>query len=305
MYAFNPVSEAFVPLGSLIAGRVLFVAVTLADGNVLVIGGASGAPNAVIVNTQTGIAVPTPNQPHSVRVSATSTLLRDGKVLIVGGLISTGSVVGTATDRTAEVYDPATGTFTVLSQSPSVGRYGHTAIATPLNSVFIYGGLTDTGEAAPPELFDAFTGTFTVLTAPESNARINHAAVPTLDGTIFIVGGDDSNSVSALASVISFDPFLKTFSHATDLATPRTMVAAAPLTYGPFLVAGGATDRALSQIANSSELIAVSAVPRSDGPPMSISRYAHTMSLLSNGKVLIVGGLDQSGNTLASAEIYE
>src|SRR5437588_13063034 len=37
---------------------------------------------------------------------------------------------------------------------------------------------------------------------------------------------------------------------------------------------------------------------------MKVARYNHTATLLKNGKVLVVGGVDSSGNILASAELY-
>jgi len=303
MYVFDPSSETFTQLGSLIAGRVLFAAVTLADGNVLIIGGASGAPNTVVVNAQTGAAVPTPNQPHTIRVGGTATRLPDNKILILGGRVSVGLVAG-ATDPSAEIYDPAAGTFTVLPTSLSVGRYEHTAVATNDGRVLIYGGVTDSGQPPPPELYNPATGAFTVLTAPESSVRINHAAVRALDGSIWIVGGDDNTNTTALTSVIRFDPGTLILSHALDLATPRSSAGAAALTDSRVLIAGGTS--APGQTTDSSELIAPGTAQRRDGPQMSSGqRYGHTMTTLSNGKILVVGGLDPNGNPLATAEIYE
>jgi hypothetical protein len=305
MYVFDPLSETFTPFGLLSGeGRVSFTAVTLVDGNVLIVGGVTVAPNAVVVNAQTGADVPTSGQPHSFRVWATGTRLPDGKVLIVGGLISTGLAIGTTPDRGAEMYDPATGTFTVLPASLSVGRYEHTAVASNDGRVLIYGGLTDSEQPAPPELYDPATGTFALLAAPENNARVHHAAVRVLDGSIWIVGGDD-DSTSALTSVIRFDPTSATLSHALDLATPRTLLGAAPLADSRVLIVGGATDVALSQTTESSELIVANTAQRSAGPQMSTGRYGHTVTPLSNGKILIVGGFDRGGNPIASAEIYE
>ncbi|PYX58166.1 MAG: hypothetical protein DMG76_09865 [Acidobacteria bacterium] len=38
---------------------------------------------------------------------------------------------------------------------------------------------------------------------------------------------------------------------------------------------------------------------------MSTRRAAHTATLLSNGKVLVTGGIDNNGNVLATAELYD
>jgi hypothetical protein len=314
MYVFDPSSEEFTSFGSLgSAGPFASVAVTLADGNVLIAGGvpASASSNAVLVNAQTGAVAPTTGQPRSQRVLATGSRLADGKVLIVGGLLATtdtgGNVIGVSTtpDRTAETYDPATGTFTALPGSLTVGRYRHTAVATSDGRVLIYGGRTDNGQPAPPELYDHATGTFSVLAAPENSVRANHAAVKTIDGDIWIVGGDDNTNVSALTSVIRFDHTLRTLSHASDLAIPRTLLCATLLADSRVLVAGGVTYSTLSQVTDSSELIMTATALRSAGPQMTTARHSYTMTTLSNGKVLIVGGQDQSGNPLAAAEIYE
>lgn len=314
MYVFDTSSETFTSFGSLgSAGPFASVAVTLADGNVLVAGGVptSASSNAVLVNAQTGTVTPTTGQPRSPRALATGVRLTDGKVLIVGGLLATtagnGNIIGISTtpDRTAETYDPATGTFTALPGSLTVGRHRHTAVATSDGRVLIYGGLTDNGQPAPPELYDHATGTFSVLAAPENNVRANHAAVKTFDGDIWIVGGNDNTNASALTSVIRFDHTSGTLSHTSDLATPRTLLSATLLADSRVLVAGGVTDSALSQVIDSSELIMTATALSSAGPQMTTARHSYTMTTLSNGKVLIVGGQDQSGNPLAAAEVYE
>jgi len=65
------------------------------------------------------------------REAHTATLLASGKVLVAGGLSGTHSSTpanscGTVYQRSAEVYDPAAGTFTVTG-SMAIARHGHTA----------------------------------------------------------------------------------------------------------------------------------------------------------------------------------
>jgi hypothetical protein len=141
-----------------------------------------------------------------------------------------------------------------------------------------------------------------VLAASENNVRANHAAVKTIDGHIWIVGGDDNSSASALTSVIRFDHTSGILSHASDLAIPRTLLSATLLTDARILVAGGVTS---SGVADTSELIMTTTTLRSAGPSMTTARHSYTMTGLSNGKVLIVGGQNQHGNPLAAAAIYE
>ncbi len=81
----------------------------------------------------------------------------NGKVLIVGG--SDGSVpIGSA-----ELYDPATATFTATG-SLNAARQFHTATLLPSGKVLICGGRGTAGGAAPvaaAELYDPTAGTFT------------------------------------------------------------------------------------------------------------------------------------------------
>ena len=82
------------------------------------------------------------------------------------------------------------GAFTALPAALSVGRYKHTAVTANDGRVLIYGGDTESGQAAPPELYDPATGRFSALAAPEGNVRENHSAVKASDGGIWIIGGD-------------------------------------------------------------------------------------------------------------------
>ena len=82
----------------------------------------------------------------SARHYATATLLLNGKALITGG----GNAV-------AELYDPATGTFTATG-SMVADRMWHTATLLPDGTVLIAGGYPG---SASTEIYNPATGSFT------------------------------------------------------------------------------------------------------------------------------------------------
>src|SRR5206468_8950156 len=65
----------------------------------------------------------------------TATLLPNGKVLVAGGLGPSGDLAS------AELYDPASGTWSATGSLVTV-RYGHTATLLPNGKVLVAGGLS-------------------------------------------------------------------------------------------------------------------------------------------------------------------
>lgn len=98
----------FSSTGSMSTGRAGAVGVKLADGRVLVAGGAdaiSAVATAEVYDPASGTFSATTNNMTSSRATAAAVLLTNGKVLIVGGVDALGNQLDTA-----ETFDPATGT---------------------------------------------------------------------------------------------------------------------------------------------------------------------------------------------------
>ncbi len=83
----------------------------------------------------------------------TATLLPDGRVLVVGGWNDSGALAS------AELYDPATGTWTATG-GLAAARYDHTATLLPDGRVLVVGGY-GSGYLASAEVYDPATGTWT------------------------------------------------------------------------------------------------------------------------------------------------
>jgi hypothetical protein len=118
----------------------------------------------------------------------TSTLLRNGKVLLTGGADYLGYYAN------AQVYDPSTGTFTATGNMTRP-RSQHTATLLGDGTVLIAGSQLSPGVTASAELYDPATGTFTA-TADMTSPRFWHTATLLMDGRILLAGGYTSYAAS-------------------------------------------------------------------------------------------------------------
>jgi hypothetical protein len=128
---FDPATENFTPTGSMTTSRYGATATLLPNGKVLIAGG-FGSGNgelprlnsAELYDPVAGTFSVTGSMAVS-RVLHTATLVGEGKVLISGGTDRSGGGGGAV--ESAELYDPATGTFATTGNMVSE-RANHTAL---------------------------------------------------------------------------------------------------------------------------------------------------------------------------------
>jgi hypothetical protein len=308
---YNPASRSFAPTSSMTDRRYAQTSTLLQNGKVLITGGfsfdasdcsdAGTSPplmSAELYDPSDGSFAPTGSMSEA-RGAHTATLLPSGKVLIVGGGNTGGGVPPFAGDgsATAEVYDPATGTFTPTGNM-STARIGQTATLLLDGRVLIAGGIRSTpfgSSLATAELYDPITGSFTVA-ATMTVPRAGHTATLLPDGKVLVTGGFTHSTLVGIDTAEIYDPATASF-----LATNKPMAAgrwahtATLLPDSTVLLFGGESLDSLVAETYSPSDGSFSAVGVDDS-----DRIGHTATLLKNGSVLIIGGVDST-----AAELFQ
>jgi hypothetical protein len=323
-----PVPGGFTTTSSMTAARNWHTATLLNDGTVLIAGGlstynvlTSALNTAEIYDTKTGIFTATNGPMNSQHAYHTATLLNNGKVLIAGGVDSTG-----LTTASAELYDPVAKTFTALSGLVN-GRDQHTATLLGDGTVLIAGGFENfVGSLTSAEIYDPTANTFTSIILPGgqpstlSDPRYGHTATLLNNGMVLFAGGFN---VQELNSAELYDPTYQTFTYThnnfgaqTTMNSPRFLHTATLLNTGQVLIAAGTVNAGVAPMpSNSAELydpVAETFTYTNDvnntgnQTTLNLARYFHTATLLNNGLVLIVGGqIDPNGTPTPTAELFD
>ena len=211
-------------------------------------------------------------------------MLPDGKVLVAGGWDATGN-----TDI-AELYDPASGTWTETG-SLATARRGHTATLLSDGKVLVAAG-QGTGITAltSAELYDPASETWS-STGSLVIGRIIATANLLPNGKVLVTGGQ-VNASDATASAELYDPASGAWTLTGSLSADRVEHTATLLPNGKVLIAGG-------QPRKSAELYdPVSGTWTVTGGP--ITRVGGAATLLPDGHVLVAAGLDS-----ATADLYD
>lgn len=181
---YDPGKGIFNLTGSMAHARFGHTSTLLPNGKVLITGGVAtdtseSTVSAELYDPSTGKFNPTGSM-ATARAGHTATLLPNGRVLIAGGAtLTNGQFQASAT---AELYDPATGSFS--STSPmEAARVEHTATLLQNGTVLIAGGNDSTAE-----IYDPATGSFSTTGAMETS-RSEHTATLLLNGTVLVTGG--------------------------------------------------------------------------------------------------------------------
>jgi hypothetical protein len=279
----------------------------LTDGRVQVIGGTtleSGflATNEIYDPSTTMWSVN--SQMAENRSGMTATLLRNGSILVAGGL------TGNLTIQTAEILDPVSHAFSSLGNM-QVARNQHTDTLLANGKVLLAAGSTDAVFLNSAELFNPANNSFT-LTGSLSTARKSHTATLLQDNNrVLITGGKSASGDQASAEI--YDSSTGTFSLTNPMNNGRSLHTATLLPNGTFnsppgsvLVAAG---RKGPNPLNTAEIFNPVSNTFSFTGMLNVQRKRHAANLLLDGTVFVEGGASLSNgqpvnNGTPTAEIY-
>ena len=298
---FDPNTLSYVDVGPMHDARFGHRATLLPSGRVLITGGC-GADCYATINEPGSLASAELFDPgkgfvavspmHQRRGMHTSTLLRDGRVLIAGGVAD-----ALEATKTAEVFDPSSEAFSTLPDMAEL-RAAHSATSLPNGRVLLAGG---TGGNDSASLFEPSTNTFTSAGNMNSPRQL-HGATLLADGRVLLTGGYSTALATSIRSAEVYSPGSNgspgSFQAIGDMYYPRAAHVAQLLPDGRVWVGGGiGAGESQFELYDPSAKDGVGAFVSAGA--LGIARNFPAATLIGDGRVLVVDGVypDGSGNT--------
>ncbi len=334
---FDPLSRSFTAGPTMLVPRATHTATRLQDGRILLAGGldSTGVCHASceIYDRTTDQISPTGNM-TAPRAGHTATLLDDGRVLVTGGFAdyqnpstAWATALNTA-QNTAEIYDPATGTWKPVAQVMASKRAGHSATRLADGKVMLVNGISGgtTGIwgnqtpvfTATVELFDPATETYNPLPSLTvfSSGRAFHGASLLGDGKVLVTGGvyrggTDGEALST-TDCRAFDgtgwvsqaplPVSVAWHNQITLENGKALVSGGLTADG-----WGVTPKSFTGLHQGTTVAPLNAVGLNPGLPLSTpeTRGVMTVTRMHDGALLFLGGTTGASTTsLATGYVY-
>lgn len=236
--SFAQSNSGWVAIDSLLEARVGHTIVVLPNDNILVSGGEGGYVNSrkassEIYDLTTGKWRYT--APMNIkRFLHNLVLLKTGKILAIGGY----------EERSCELFDPVTETWTMTDSIPTMRFDGQTVTELKDGRILVGGGFRDSANVSTGkhikltacEIYDPITEKW-IRAASINIARYNHTATLLEDGKVMVAGGF-GNSLELRSSEI-YNPIDNTWIVCDSLNEPRSQASSILLPNGNVFISGG------------------------------------------------------------------
>ena len=221
---YNPASGKWTATNNLNTARQKHTATLLPNGNVLVAGGLDSSftvsASAELYDPASGKWMAT-NNLNTARYNHTATLLSNGKVLIAGGSVTVAND-NSGQLASAELYDPASGTWTVTG-SLATARDLTTATLLPNGKVLMACGQgNNTGPLASAEIYDPANGKWTSAGNLDT-ARHNHTATLISNDIVLVTGGANAQSLQSVEHYFGGLGYLRSLWQPQIATAPSTL----------------------------------------------------------------------------------
>jgi hypothetical protein len=270
--------------------RMMHTATRLLNGKILLVGGSRATDDFLsevelfdpVTGTSSRVA-----PLHTSRHGHTATLLPDGRVLVVGGYTLPQQWLADA-----EVYDPAANTWTLLNP-PHKHGVTHTTTLLKDGRVLVVGGCIGSSLCTDRvDLFDPQTNTWSEAASLPGD-RASHTANLLDDGRVLVAGGGRGiDNVPLGGDALLYDPPTNTWAAAAPMVTMRLAAQSVRLADGRVLVTGGLNTEnpANPVITSNTEVYNPISNTWTSTADLAGPRYQHNLVILSDGRVLAVGG---------------
>ena len=231
-----------------------------------------------------------------------------GTALLVGGTAGTASTAGPPLVTNVEHFDPLTGELSVIGDVQPRNGAVQALVGTSLPRVAVIGGTWNSAGATFIEVID--DRRIDRLDFAEM-ARVDLTATSLTDGRVMVIGGNPPGQ-PPMGDIDEIAPDGTTYDVRklpAVLAHPRSRHSATRLgddVGAPVLIAGGidGTGAPINVAELFKPLSESLASPVTFAPTMNHPRYGHTATLMPDGSVLFIGGLDANGQPVRELELF-
>ena len=188
--AYDPIGHRWLPAGNMAFPRTALSMRMLPDGSAIAIGGDKNGTSerySPSSNSWSGLA-----QMSSVRYNSASVVLRDGRILVAGGIASANPI------SSAEVFTPSTSTWSAVSNMKS-SRASFSLTIVP-NGVLASGSYSKLGTTNTTELFHPGNSTWSPA-EPMNRSRGAQGYGVLPSGSVIEIGGWSNGAITSSVEV--------------------------------------------------------------------------------------------------------